>query len=46
MKHQKESMSMYRKPKIEDSLARNMFSRSKWALCIADLSSKEVYNFL
>ena len=46
MKHQKESMSMYRKPKFEDSLARNTFLGSKMDFCMADLTSGGVNDYI
>ena len=33
---------MYRKPKIEDSLARNMFLGSNMDFCMADVTSEKV----
>ena len=41
-KQYKESMSMYRMFKIEDSFTRNMFSRSVMNNCLADETSEGV----
>ena len=35
---------MYRKPKIEDSLARNMFLGSNMEFCMSDVTSERVNN--
>ena len=42
MKHQKLSMSMYGKFKIEDYLARNIFLWSNMDFCMADVISEGV----
>ena len=39
-------MSMCRKPKIEDTLARNMFSGSKLDFCMADVTSERVNEYI
>ena len=37
---------MYRKPKIEDSLARNMFLGSNMDFCMADVTSERVNEYI
>ena len=37
---------MCRKPKIEDSFARNMFSRSKMDFSMADVTSERVSEYI
>jgi hypothetical protein len=46
MIHQKKSMSMYRKFKIEHSLARNMFRRLNMDSCLVGKTSEEVNEYL
>ena len=41
----KESMSMYRKPKIKDSLAKNMFLVSNIDFFMADVTSEKVNEY-
>jgi hypothetical protein len=45
MKHKKESMSIYRKFKFKDSLARNMLSGSNMDHSLADETSEGVYMY-
>ena len=37
---------MYRKPKIEDSLAKNIFLGSKMDFCMADVTSERVNEYI
>jgi hypothetical protein len=39
MNNQKESMRIYRKFKIEDTLAKNMFFGSNMNFCMSDMTS-------
>jgi len=46
MKHQNESRSMHRKFKIDDTLAQNMFRRSKMEYSLTDVTSERVYEYI
>jgi hypothetical protein len=43
MNHKKGSLSIYIKLKVEDSLARNLFSRSNMDYCMVEVTLSEGY---